>query len=148
MTLVRPHSWQSVTQLAPLARGGLQPLYPPWQEGRPAGWRPPWLEGGARPACLSWEVEDAAAGRHLAHTWGWAHLQRAVPATPWEPLGFFSNKLDMAQTRYLAKGAASLCFRYTPLPVHAGGEVLHPLHRPQSAHHCPHQGSGALDTAT
>ena len=31
---------------------------------------------------------------------GTALQQQATPATPWEPLGFFSKKLDPAQVRY------------------------------------------------
>ena len=33
---------------------------------------------------------------------GTALQQRPSPAAPWEPLGFFSRKLDPAQTRYSA----------------------------------------------
>ena len=33
---------------------------------------------------------------------GMALQQRATPAAPWEPLGFFSRKLDSAQVRYSA----------------------------------------------
>ena len=33
---------------------------------------------------------------------GAALQQRATPAAPWEPLGFFSRKLDSAQVHYSA----------------------------------------------
>ena len=65
------------------------------------------------------QAELDASAEHV----GAALQQRATPAAPWEPLGFFSRKLDTAQVRYsaydrelLACGAGDL-----PLPLHAGG---------------------------
>ncbi len=48
------------------------------------------------------EAEIALMVDASANHVGAALQQRASPAAPWEPLGFFSKKLDPAQTRYSA----------------------------------------------
>ena len=45
----------------------------------------------------------------------------------------------------LRQGAAGVRTGHQTLPVHAGGQALHPVHRLQAAHLRPLQGGGGLD---
>jgi hypothetical protein len=69
---------------------------------------------------------------------GGALQQRRRPEDPWQPLEFFSRKLDSAQVKYsfsFRQGVAGLLLGHPPFPVHAGGKAVRAVHRPQAAHH-------------
>ena len=91
----------------------------------------------------------ACAARRVGPYWGHSaeHVGTALqlqagPAAPWEPLEFFFKKL--AYDRELLHG---LCLRFRPLPVHAGGIGVHPVHRLQTTDLYPNQGREAMDTS-
>jgi hypothetical protein len=54
---------------------------------------------------------------------GAALQQRATRAPPWEPLGFFSRKLDAAKARYSAYDRELLAFRHFRFAFHS---MAHP----------------------
>jgi hypothetical protein len=55
--------------------------------------------------------------------------QRAATSGPWQPLGFFSKKLEPAQTRYSAFDCELwACFSGIRHFRHAVGQEIHPLH--------------------
>ena len=57
--------------------------------------------------------------------------QRTSPAAPWEPLRFFSRKLDSVQVRYSAHDRELLACAGDPaLPLHVGREAVHTLYGP------------------
>ena len=72
---------------------------------------------------------------------GAALQQRTSPATPWEPLGFFSKKLDPAQVRYSTYDRELLAC------VQGIRHFRFMLDGPQAAHLRPLQGGGTVDAA-
>ena len=87
----------------------------------------------AQAAKLSLAVDASAS--HIG-----ACLQQKRAGSPgWEPLGFFSKKLEPAKVKYSAFDrellAGFLGIRHFRYKVQAGGQALHNLHRPQAAHH-------------
>ena len=65
---------------------------------------------------------------------GAALQQRATPAAPWEPLGFFSRKLDPAQVRYSAYDRELLAcmqgVRHFPFMLEGRRFTLYTDHKP------------------
>jgi len=94
--------------------------------------------------------EALAAATHLAHPSQGFQLsltvdtsaehisgalqQRWHKAAPWQPLGFFSRKLDSTQVKYSAFDRELLACSRPSVADHAGRSAVHPLHQPQAGH--------------
>jgi hypothetical protein len=70
---------------------------------------------------------------------GVALQQQRPGSTDWEPLGFFSRKLEPAQVKYSAFDRELLAYFlawYPAIQIHGGGEKINHLHRSQTPHLC------------
>ncbi len=91
-------------------------------------------------AKLSLVVDSSAT--HM----GVALQQQRPGSTDWEPLGFFSRKLEPAQVKYSAFDRELLAC-YLGVCI-GGGEKINNLHRPQTPHLCPEEDDRSINCKT